>query len=95
MVVLSIAIGAIGTLLKTLFAQNAEKQAEQDRAIKELTTNFNRLPMEFVLKDDYIRAMTNIDYKLDGVSKDVKDLRTEVVEALKGLGGGDGNGKHN
>lgn len=91
--VLSVAIGIVGTLMKVLWSQHNQKEQAQDASIKDLRKELDKLPFVYVMREDFVRAVTGLDMKMDTVSKDLKDLRTEVVEVIKALGGEATHGK--
>lgn len=81
-------IGIIGYFIKDLKKSIEEKIANNELSIREntekiedLKEEFNKykteMPFHYVLRDDFIRAMSNVDKKLDRiyeiVAKEVRD----------------------
>lgn len=62
-------IAAIGYLLRTNQAANEKRMEKSEENLDDLEKQLNglkaELPYKYVQKDDFIRAITNLDQKLD------------------------------
>lgn len=72
-------LGAIiGYLLKDIRSSVKEQQQDHKEAIEEVKkdlANFKeQVPKEYVLRDDFVRTIGSIEYRINQVGKDVKEL---------------------
>lgn len=84
--ILSFAVGVIGALLKVLWSNHNQKETEQDEAIKEIRKDMQRLPYDFVSRDDFARWTTGFEMKMDSMFKELKELRADILKMLMGKG---------
>lgn len=68
-----LAIGAVVYLLqdmkKSIDTKINENKDEIKAVKKELDDFKDKIPLQYVLRDDFIRAMTNVDKKLDEITR--------------------------
>lgn len=87
------AIGIIGFFLKDIRSSIKDKQNKQDQEIEKVRDDLNAfkasLPRHYVMRDDFIRAMTGLEMKVDRVSTEVSELNKNVTRLLAGAGGGE------
>lgn len=66
-----LALGIIAYFLKDMKKTTEEKILDNKERIEELENKFNdfkeAIPLHYVLKDDFIRAVSTIDKKLDKI----------------------------
>lgn len=88
MMLLSAGLGVIGYLLLDLKNSIKEKIKENSDAIKEtheeLTTLKTVLPCNYVMRDDFLRAISNLDVKFDKVAGEVSDINKNLNKLLGG-----------
>lgn len=82
--VLSFAVGAIGALLKVLWSNHNKKESEQDEAIKEIRKEVQRIPYDFVPREDFARWTTGFEMKMDSMFKELKELRADILKMVMG-----------
>jgi flagellar basal body-associated protein FliL len=82
--IFSAALGAIGTLLKVLFSNNEKKQGEQDQAIKDLAICLNRLPLEYVMKEDFVRSTFQLETKVDSMKEQLSEMNANLAKFIGG-----------
>lgn len=91
--ILSAALGIIGYFLKDIRSTIKEKNKEQDLRIdkveKEISDFKAALPRHYVLRDDFLRSVSNLDNKVDNISKEIG----EINKNLNKLIGGDKNAR--
>lgn len=77
--VTAVALGAIAYFLKEMKKVTEEKLKKNEEKLEELENKFNdfkeTIPLHYTLKDDFIRAMSNVDRKLDKI--------TDILSGLK------------
>jgi cell division protein FtsL len=80
--ILSTTLGIIGYFLKDIRGSIKEKNFEQDKEIENLKEEVSdlraSLPREYVLRDDFIRAIASIDHKIDQVTKSLTELNKNI-----------------
>lgn len=85
---LSTATGIIGYFLKDIKAAQKEKDQQQDKAIDDLKDVFNdfksSLPRQYVLRDDFIRAIAGLDAKMDNVTKEIGEINKNLSKLIGG-----------
>lgn len=88
MAVLSGAVGCICYLLKDLKDSFKNKQDENGKEIKatreDLQNLRNVLPQTYVFRDDFLRAVSNLDTKVDRVAAEVTHINENVTKLLAG-----------
>lgn len=88
MAVLSGAVGFICYLLKDLKDSMISRQKENGKAIKETQDDLqnlrNALPQTYVFRDDFLRAVSNLDTKVDRVAAEVTHINENVTKLLAG-----------
>lgn len=89
------ALGIIGYLLKdirTTLKKELEDHDEDIDAIKEDLAKFKAsLPRNFVMRDDFLRAISTLDHKMDSLSNNVNEISKSLSELI---GGGKNNEKN-
>lgn len=74
----------IGYLLRDIRSSVKDQQKDQRDAIEEVKkdlANFKeQVPKEYVLRDDFVRAIAGIEHKIDRLAKDV----SETLKVLSG-----------
>ncbi|MTI82729.1 MAG: hypothetical protein FH756_02280 [Firmicutes bacterium] len=87
------AAGVIAYFLKDIRQAVKEKHQEQDGKIEKLQVDFAdmkaNLPRQYVLRDDFIRAIAALDNKVDNIGKEI----TEISKSLNQIIGGDTHGR--
>lgn len=90
---LSAAIGIIAFFIKDIRATLKEDQKRQDEEIGEVREEMSRLkaslPMHYVLRDDFLRAVAALDGKIDAISQDIREIARAVNQLIGGHHGGD------
>jgi uncharacterized protein YoxC len=85
---LSAAVGIIGYFLKDLKANQREKDITQDRVIegvKDSLAEFKAvLPRQYVLRDDFIRAIAGLDSKIETVFQEVCEINKNLSRITGG-----------
>lgn len=80
-VVLAFLLGVVGYLLKDMRATIRDRLDVNTREIKAVWEHVGRqdrmLPLTYVLRDEFVRAMAGFDRKLDCVFEAVNELRKE------------------
>lgn len=83
------AAGVIAYFLRDIRQAVREKHKEQDDKIDKLWADFadmkSSLPRQYVLRDDFIRAVAGLDSKVDTACKEI----SEINKLLNRLIGGD------
>ncbi|TAN59645.1 hypothetical protein EPN18_10100 [bacterium] len=78
---LSIAVGMAGFFLKGLINGLKENITNADAKAQRLEREFMefkaQLPKQYVLKDDYVRALSSFEYKLDSLGKKMDTILKE------------------
>ncbi|MBI5328867.1 MAG: hypothetical protein HZB80_11365 [Deltaproteobacteria bacterium] len=83
MTIIGAGIAMIGYFLKSLHREIKSRfiAAEQktDRVERDFMEFKTQLPKQYVLKDDYIRTISGVEYKLDSLDKKIDTLlRREI-----------------
>lgn len=90
MTVLSTAIGIIAFFIKDIRNTLSEDQRRQDEAIDSVRQDLNELkselPREYVMRDDFIRAMASLDHKIDRMAREIKEI-SRVLNRIAGIAG--------
>jgi hypothetical protein len=72
------AVSVVGYLLKDLKASFERAQKRQDDDIGKVADDLSALkaslPLTYVLRDDFIRAVSTLDRKIDLIARDVADI---------------------
>lgn len=88
MAVLSGCIGFICYLLKDLKNSLKEKldsnHDEIKKTQKDLQMLQNSLPQTYVFRDDFLRAVSNLDTKVDRVAAEVSHINENVAKLVSG-----------
>lgn len=69
--IISFLIGIIGVLLKGLKTSLDDRLNKQDERIEKLTGQIANLPHVYVLRDDFIRAISGIDTRIELEFKEI------------------------
>lgn len=98
-VILTAAIGIIVYFLRDLKSSNDKKQDQQDTEISkvrddltgevdkirdDLTKIITSLPHTYVLRDDFLRAITCLEMKVDTIARDIGELNKNVSKLAGG-----------
>ncbi|MDR3561891.1 MAG: hypothetical protein P4N59_10720 [Negativicutes bacterium] len=90
---LSAFCAVIGYFLRDIREGIKEKQKCHDEAIekvKEDLSHFKQsLPITYVLRDDFLRAISNLEIKFDNVAKVVNEIHLKVYSISKPQTGGE------
>lgn len=99
MLVLGIIIALIAFFLKDLKKQNDDKhrelgdgiekakedfKTENDKIREEYTKLITSLPHTYVLRDDFLRAITCLEMKVDTIARDIGELNKNVSQLAGG-----------
>ncbi len=98
-IAVTLAMSVIGWSLKEQYKQIKTDRSETREYIKEnigkldtrVTKLEDKLPKEYVLKEDFYREINKLDLKLDSVRDDIAQLNKNVVALLTTIQGGVGN----
>lgn len=75
---LSAAVGIIGYFLKDIKTSQKEKDEKQDEEIKSVKKDLAdfkaQLPLDYVLRDDFVREISTFNRKMDRVIREVSGL---------------------
>lgn len=84
--VVSAAIGIIGYLLKDIRSTLKERLDEHDEDIKDIKDDISkfkeRLPQQYVLRDDFLRAIANLDNKVDNIIGEMSEVNKSLSKLL-------------
>lgn len=87
---LSAAVGIIGYFLKDIKASQKEKDQQQDRLLDDIKDDLNdfksSLPRQYVLRDDFIRAVAGLDAKMDNVTREIGEINKNLSKLIGGKG---------
>lgn len=87
--ILTLAVGVIGYFLKDYKTSTREKQkALEDEITKvreDLTKLVTTLPLNFTLRDDFLRAITSLDMKIDTIARDVGEVSKNLSKLVGGI----------
>ncbi len=90
--IFSLLLGVLGYLLRDMRTDLKEKQSTQDTKIealdRRLTSVVESLPKEYVLREDFIRAVGAIELKIDAMARDVGEIAKAISRLSAGGGGG-------
>lgn len=82
----SAAIGIIGYLLKDIRSTLKERLDKQEEEIKEVKKDLSdfkgKLPQRYVLRDDFLRAISNLDHKVDNIYVVISDMNKNIAKLL-------------
>ncbi|SEO98089.1 hypothetical protein [Propionispora vibrioides] len=85
---LTVAIGAIGYFLKDIRSDIKDKLKDQDKAINKVADDLAEfkaiLPTRYVMRDDFLRAVANQDYKLDMLAKEMGEVNKNLNKLIGG-----------
>jgi len=80
------ALGIIGYFLKDIRQQIASSQKEQDDKIsavqKDVSTLKETLPREYVLRDDFVRAIAGLDHKMDRMGLEISGISNALNQLI-------------
>ena len=89
MVALSTAMSVVGYLVKDIRSSIKEKNQQQDDEIcgikKDLADFKANLPREYVLRDDFVRAVAGMERKVDLVAREIGTM-SRALNQLIGKG---------
>ena len=81
-------IGIVGYFLKDVKASFRKEQDRQDKEIEKTREELNafkaNLPHYYVMRDDFLRAVTGLEMKVDVISRDIGELNKNVAKLLGG-----------
>jgi uncharacterized membrane-anchored protein YhcB (DUF1043 family) len=87
--ILTLAIGVIGYFLKDYKNATKEKQkALEDEIAKvkdDLVKLATTLPLNYTLRDDFLRAITSLDMKVDTIARDVGEVSKNLSKLVGGI----------
>lgn len=97
-IIVTLTMSVIGWSLKEQYKQIKTDKQETREYIKEnvgkLDTRVgkieDKLPKEYVLKEDFYREINKLDLKLDGVRADIAELNKNVTALITTIQGGIG-----
>jgi len=82
-----ILIGLMGIILHLLYdikATNEKRISENDKKIIAVSTDMEKLremlPMRYVLRDDFLRSIGNLDTKVDRVAIEVSEINKNLAK---------------
>lgn len=82
------AVLIIGFFVRYWMTSQEKKDEAQDQEIKSLRddlTDFKAsLPLDYVLRDDFIRAVASLDLKVDRIARDVGEISKGLARLLGG-----------
>lgn len=85
---LSAAIGIIGYFLRDLKSSMQSKNDNLNKAIQDVDKDLTKLkitmPANYVLRDDFLRAIANLDHKFDSMSRDISEINKNLNRMLGG-----------
>ena len=88
--IIAIALGMIGRFLMDIKASLEKQQTENKLEIKNLREDLNdlkaELPVKFVLRDDFIRVVSNLENKMD---RNFEMLNKKLDKLFEAKTGGD------
>lgn len=84
--ILSMFLGVVTYLLKDIRSDSKLKQKEQDIEIEKIKEDFSDfkevLPQKYVLRDDFLRAIANLDNKVDKVGNEIAEMNKNISKML-------------
>lgn len=97
-IIVTLAMSVIGWSLKEQYKQIKNDKQETREYVKENITKLDarvvkledKLPKEYVLKEDFYREINKLDLKLDSVKDDIAELNKNVTALLTTIQGGVG-----
>jgi chromosome segregation ATPase len=82
----SAAIGVIGYLLKDIRSTLKERLDDHDDDIENIKDDISkfkeRLPQQYVLRDDFLRAIANLDNKVDNIFTEMSEINKSLSKLL-------------
>lgn len=79
-------LGVIGYFLKDLNSSVKQKQALQDQTLTNITQEFSKLkedlPIKYVMKEDYTRALQELK---EDQARNLKELKDDQTRAIAGI----------
>jgi hypothetical protein len=79
-------LSVVGYLLKDLKSSFEKAQKRQDDDIDKVADRLSNLekslPIQFVLRDDFVRAIAGLDLKIDRMLREVFDLNKRLAKFL-------------
>lgn len=80
------ALGIIGFFLKDIRQQLKEENQQQDlkiEAIKQDVASLREdLPLKYVLRDDFVRAIAGLDHKMDRMGREVSLISNSLNQLI-------------
>ncbi len=76
--ILSLILGVIAYLLKDMRSDYKMKQNKTDREIEGIKSEMKDLPRVYVLRDDFLRAISNLENKFDSMHDEVSDINKNI-----------------
>lgn len=90
LMIVSFLTGLVAYFLKDIRSSLREKQDRQDKQVErvrdELHSFKEKLPSNYVMREDFLRSITALDMKVDTIHRDLGEL---VKTVSKMLGGGE------
>ncbi|QGP91693.1 hypothetical protein MGLY_10350 [Neomoorella glycerini] len=90
--ILSAALGVVGYLLKDIRAGMKDNEKEQNERIellkREMADFKANMPKEYVLRDDFVRAIAGLDHKLDRMAREVSIINSSLNKLIGTRGDG-------
>lgn len=82
------AVLIIGFFVRYWMTNQEKKDEAQDKEIKDLRGDLAdfkaSLPLEYALRDDFIRAVASLDLKVDRIARDVGEISKGLARLLGG-----------
>lgn len=86
LIVLSAALGIVGYLLKDIRAGMKDSEREQNERIellkREVADFKANMPKEYVLRDDFVRAIAGLDRKMDRMAREVSTMNSSLNKLI-------------
>lgn len=86
--IFSVLLGIVGYLLHdlrtTIKEDINEHEAEIDELKKEIADDRADMPRKFVMRDDFLRAISNLDSKIDNVSSEISEMNKTLSKVIGG-----------
>lgn len=81
-------LGVIGYFLRDIRSDIKDNLKAQDKKIEKIAVDLAdfkaQLPMKYVLRDDFLRAIANQDYKLDMLGKELGKVNENLNKLIGG-----------
>lgn len=82
------AVLIIGFFVRYWMTTQEKKDDAQDRAIESIRNDFvdlkATLPRDYALRDDYVREITGLHYKMDRVARDISSINKLLARFIGG-----------